>query len=426
MAILMNNLWGLTISVFLLISSFLGNAQVTKRYFRHLAYNHVSPHVEIKGVYEINESEAKETSHYVFTYDSRIRVIEIINKHYHSERKHPLASIGAYKTIIAYTENTEERIFHDPNGKRITNDREVFKEVYDLDGQGFRKELNFYDEDDKPMESNWGITRYKWEQVKKMIIEKRFDLNGEPVSVSPYFKFGVTGIVYDKEGLPKAHYNLDENLEISVNEMGVASYQDTYDKEGSHIEYTYHGVDDELVQNQWGFARGVKKYDENGNQIGLSRFDTDGILLGASPTPSNVKIKKAEVASSEDSIQIKETALGYLVALQQLKPKLMKKVMHESLAKRTIGYDRAIRNEYPRETTFDEMMDFATSWNKSGAKFPFNPSNEVIILDVYQRVANVKLISDNWIEYLHLIKLNGEWKIINLLWQHKDASRYSD
>ena len=69
------------------------------------------------------------------------------------------------------------------------------------------------------------------------------------------------------------------------------------------------------------------------------------------------------------------------------------------------------------------MLKFAESWNKSGAKFPTNPKNHVTILDAYQKAASVKLVSDNWVEYLHLIKVNRQWKIINLLWLYKDSRK---
>jgi hypothetical protein len=70
------------------------------------------------------------------------------------------------------------------------------------------------------------------------------------------------------------------------------------------------------------------------------------------------------------------------------------------------------------------MIEFAKSWNKSGTRFPPKPSNEIKILDIYNRIATVKLISDNWVEYLHLVKTNDQWQIINLLWQYKNVDRY--
>jgi len=102
----------------------------------------------------------------------------------------------------------------------------------------------------------------------------------------------------------------------------------------------------------------------------------------------------------------------------------MHEVLNDSLNKVTIGWDRSTKKEYSKRTTKEQMIAFANSWNKSNTKFPVPPNNKVIILDIYNRIANVKLVSDNWVEYLHLMKLDGMWQIVNLIWQYKDVDRY--
>lgn len=409
--------------VVLLGFSFSSLAQNTK-YFRQLRYNHVSPFIEIVGTHPIDSNTASKTSHYIFKYDTHGRILEIINNHFHTEKVHPLASLGVHKVVFTYENGKEIRAFYNPNNIRITNDKNVFKEVYLTDENNVKKQLNFYDLDDKPMESNWQITEYQWQQTTKYIVEKRFNLKGEVVNLSPYFEFGITGIIIDKNGAPKGHYNLNENLEVVDNHFGTASYQDTYDTLGNHIQYSYHDKKDKLITNQWGYAKGRKEYDPEGNFISLSLFDKSGTLLNTRKRPSNASIELAKPVTKKDSSAIKNIALGYLIALQELKPDLMKNVFHPELAKRTLGYDRETQQEVIRETTFEQMVEFAKSWNKAGNKFPPNPSNKVVILDIYNRIASVKLISDNWVEYLHLIQTNNEWDIINLLWQYKDIKRY--
>ncbi len=401
-----------------------GQNNTKTEYFRHLRYNHVSPYIELKGIYPIDEQTAQSTSHYVFKYDNSDRIVEITNNHYHTEKQHPLASLGVYKVVINYSKNEETRIFFDKNGKRITNDRAVYKEIFHYNEKGLKSKLQFFDVNEKPMESNWGVAEYQWKKHKKLIIEKRFNLKNEAVALSPYFRFGTTGILLDKKGVPKAHYNLDDNLKVIANDKGTASYQDVYDDIGNHITYSYHDADNKLVLNQWGFAYGEKKYDHVGNQIGLEQFDTKNEKTRERPIYSNTKAELASKSTLKDSMAIKKKALGYLIALQQLKPESMNEVLNDSLNKVTIGYDRSLKKEYARATTKDQMIAFAASWNKANNKFPFKPSNKIEIMDIYNRIANVKLVSDNWVEYLHLIKLDGEWSVINLIWQHKDVNRY--
>lgn len=398
--------------------------ETSTQHFRHLRYNHVSPFIELVGIHPIDEATAKSTSHYIFKYDDSNRPIEIINNHYHSEKKHPLASIGVFKMVIEYEKGEETRTFFDLNNNRITNDRGVYKEVFSWGKNQFKNKLAFYDVEGNPMESNWNISKYEWEKKKKWVIERRFNLKNEAVQLSPYFDFEVTGIMLDKNGAPKAKYNLNEKLEITANSLGIASYQDKYDEQGNHVEYSYHNVKGELTLNKSKFAVGEKTYDEMGNHIGIKLYDAERKITFDRPTPSNVSIELSGPAAQKDSIEIRKTSLGYLIGLQQMKPDLMEEVMNDSLNKVTIGYDRKLKKEVAKATTHQQMIDFATSWNKANNKFPPVPNNEVTILDIYNRIATVRLVSDNWVEYLHLIKLDGKWEIINLLWQHKDVNRY--
>lgn len=405
-------------------SSLNAQSDTTNLYFRHLRYNHVSPYIKIVGTYPIDKATASTTSHYVFKYNNNNELLEIVNKHYFTEKKHPLASIGAYKTLFTHDGDKEIRIFLDKNGHRISNDREVYKEVFSKDKKGNYTQLEFFDEKDKPMESNWGISRYKWSKKRKMIVEKRFNLKGEAESLSTYFEFGTTGMLFRRDGTPIGNYNLDENFEIVNNADGVASYQDTYDENGNHVKYTYHDSNNKLVLSPYGFAAGVKVYDSIGNFIKQEYYDAQNKLLTWRTIPSNVHSTLSEVATQKDSLEIKRISLGYLEALQALKPDLMNEVLNDSLNKITMGYNRDLEKEVAMATTKEQMIDFARDWNKSNMHFPPKPNNQVRILDIYNRIATVKLVSDNWVEYLHLIKLDGEWTIVNLLWQHKDVKRY--
>lgn len=178
--------------------------------------------------------------------------------------------------------------------------------------------------------------------------------------------------------------------------------------------------------NQWNYAIGEKNYDTLGNHIELKLFDTKGGIIASRTIYSNASIKTSSTASTRDSLEIKKQSSGYLIALQNLKPGLMDSVLNDSLNKITIGYDRNQIKQFGKATTKKQMIEFAKDWNKSGTKFPFNPNNQMEILDIYNRIATVKLISDNWVEYLQLIKLDGKWEIVNLIWQYKDVNMYDE
>lgn len=42
---------------------------------------------------------------------------------------------------------------------------------------------------------------------------------------------------------------------------------------------------------------------------------------------------------------------------------------------------------------------------------------DVTILDVTGRAASVKVDAGPWVDYMHLVKVEGAWKILNVLWE---------
>jgi hypothetical protein len=101
----------------------------------------------------------------------------------------------------------------------------------------------------------------------------------------------------------------------------------------------------------------------------------------------------------------------------------MEQALHPRMVKRTFWKDKATQKDYLTEFFAENMVILAEKYNVKGDKFPTVPKKEVKLLDVSDRTASVKLIADEWIDYMHLAKLNGEWKIVNVLWQYHDSSR---
>ncbi|RBL88327.1 nuclear transport factor 2 family protein [Chitinophaga flava] len=125
-----------------------------------------------------------------------------------------------------------------------------------------------------------------------------------------------------------------------------------------------------------------------------------------------------------DSLAIRRAALDYIESQHKPDSAQMARCLHPRLVKRTFWkYPRQSR-EYLRESHADEMVMLAASYNVKGDKFPATPRKEVVLLDVSSNTASVKLYADDWIDYMHLAKLNDEWKIVNVLWQFNDVKRH--
>jgi hypothetical protein len=73
-----------------------------------------------------------------------------------------------------------------------------------------------------------------------------------------------------------------------------------------------------------------------------------------------------------------------------------------------------------REMGYSELL-FNTSHNKN--QNVLNPNDPfkatVTIFEIYRKIATVKVSTNKFkfIDYLHVGKVDGEWKIINVLWE---------
>lgn len=133
---------------------------------------------------------------------------------------------------------------------------------------------------------------------------------------------------------------------------------------------------------------------------------------------------KNQAQTAQDSAAIKRVALAYIEAQHVPNPKLMEGALHPRMVKRSVFRNKKAQKDFVSEFFAENMVILAETYNVKGDKFPKNPRKEVKLLDVSAKTASVKLLADAWIDYMHIVKVNGEWKIINVLWQYNDISQH--
>jgi hypothetical protein len=126
----------------------------------------------------------------------------------------------------------------------------------------------------------------------------------------------------------------------------------------------------------------------------------------------------AQIASPDESAAITKTALDYIEGWYAGDAVRMERALHPELAKRMISTDpktgRSQFNHMGAMTLVQHTRD------GGGKKTPQDRQlKEVTILDHYNNAAVVKIVASDWIDYLEVAKFNGEWKIINVLWELK-------
>jgi hypothetical protein len=128
------------------------------------------------------------------------------------------------------------------------------------------------------------------------------------------------------------------------------------------------------------------------------------------------------VSASEDNSEmideraaIEAAARDYIDGWYEGNAERMARALHPDLVKRTF---RELPNGdlVAHSLTCDNMVAYTRAgFGRQNKKK--GHVNKVIILDVLNASASVKTISHEFTDYLHLAKINGQWKIVNVLWE---------
>ncbi|MBI4427985.1 MAG: nuclear transport factor 2 family protein [Ignavibacteriales bacterium] len=122
--------------------------------------------------------------------------------------------------------------------------------------------------------------------------------------------------------------------------------------------------------------------------------------------------------TSADSAAIRKTALNYVEGWYEGDAVRMESALHPELAKRIVLVD-----EKTGKNWLDAMgaSKLVSGTRRGGGKNTpkDQQQKDVYILDIFGNAASVKAIMSGWIDYMHLAKWNGEWKIVNVLWEYK-------
>jgi hypothetical protein len=121
--------------------------------------------------------------------------------------------------------------------------------------------------------------------------------------------------------------------------------------------------------------------------------------------------------STADRVAIEAAALDYIEGWYEGDPARTARCLHPAMAKRLVAPPRDAAPGAPN--TIHEL-DTATLigyvHDRAGQAPPAAQRKGIEILSVYGDIASVRAEMNDWVDMLHLGKLGGEWKIINVLW----------
>ena len=130
----------------------------------------------------------------------------------------------------------------------------------------------------------------------------------------------------------------------------------------------------------------------------------------------------AKLALTQEDIKgITEASRDYVEGWYRGDAQRMERCLHPELAKRTLAHDPQLDTwSLTRRVDAEMMVSFTeegggSDVGEAGLKF------EITILDAFRHVASVKVLSYEYMDYLHLAKINKRWLIINVLWEMREG-----
>lgn len=115
-----------------------------------------------------------------------------------------------------------------------------------------------------------------------------------------------------------------------------------------------------------------------------------------------------------DRDAVRQAALDYVTAVYESKPELIQKSVSPDLTKH--GFMRQADGSYRRgRMTYEQLLEVARTWN---AKKNRDLSiKEVIVGEVSDQTATAIVRAAWGYDHMQLAKLDGQWKILNIVWQ---------
>jgi Putative lumazine-binding len=119
-----------------------------------------------------------------------------------------------------------------------------------------------------------------------------------------------------------------------------------------------------------------------------------------------------------DSAAIRVTALDYVEGWYEGNATRMAKAVHPELVKRIVVSDTTTKRSVIQNMGASALVNGTRhGYGRSTAKE--RQQKDVTILDIYGNAATVKSTMADWIDYMHLAKVDGRWVIVNVLWEQK-------
>ena len=126
---------------------------------------------------------------------------------------------------------------------------------------------------------------------------------------------------------------------------------------------------------------------------------------------------------SEEVDAVQSACFDYINAFYQADTTLAYRSVHKSLRKTGFYWDKE-KEAYSDqlEMPFDDLIALAKRWNADGSRANEKTPKGVEVFEISDKTAVAKVNAIWGIDYMALMKVDGKWMIVNVLWQSPPRS----
>ena len=141
---------------------------------------------------------------------------------------------------------------------------------------------------------------------------------------------------------------------------------------------------------------------------------TLGLVAAAAPV--------AHAQTAAESAAIRTTALDYAEGWYAGDGDRMGRALHPELVKRILVSDTATGRSFVQTMGASALVNGTRHGYGKGTPAD-RQQKDVTVLDVFGNAAIAKVVMADWIDYLQLVRVEGRWLIVNVLWERKPAAK---
>jgi len=135
--------------------------------------------------------------------------------------------------------------------------------------------------------------------------------------------------------------------------------------------------------------------------------------VGFTNKPSSVAPQ--DPPAKNERTAVSAVARNYMEAYYTADVERMEQAVHPDFHKRTLR----VRNGRTEITADTKLSLLEGVRSGTGKDIPVNERVQKIeVLDIYKNAASVKVVTGGWVDYMLLSKLDGEWRVLDMVLQY--------